>query len=85
LRRLAGKLRVSVEQLETGEPTAVEQGVANAGLEYGSLTAKELRAIQAAADEGARNGTREAALKVLERRRKQGIAKLEKRLNELGG
>jgi len=34
LRQIAGKLGVTVEHLETGEPTAVERGVADAGLEF---------------------------------------------------
>src|SRR5438132_1920312 len=61
LRQLASKLGVSVEQLETGKPTPVEQGVELAELEFGSLTAQELRAVQAAADEAARDGARHAA------------------------
>src|SRR2546428_6682624 len=56
LRQLASKLGVSVEQLETGKPTPVEQGVELAELEFGSLTAQELRAVQAAADEAAGEG-----------------------------
>ena len=51
LRLLARKLGVTVEQLETGTRTPLEQGVELAGLEFGSLTAKELRTVQAAADE----------------------------------
>src|SRR5438128_6124165 len=46
LRKLAAKLGVTLEQLETGQTTPLEQGVADAGLEYGTLTARELRAIQ---------------------------------------
>src|SRR5437870_9007267 len=47
LRRLAAKLGVSVEHLETGEPTPVERGVADARLDFASLTTKELQTIQA--------------------------------------
>jgi transcriptional regulator with XRE-family HTH domain len=54
LRQLASKLGVTVEHLETGKRTPVEQGVELAGLDFGSLTAKELRAVESAADEGAR-------------------------------
>src|SRR6266849_10722610 len=41
LRRIAAKRGVTVEHLETGAPTSVERGVAHAGLEFVSLTAKE--------------------------------------------
>src|SRR3989441_2783417 len=84
LRQLASKLGVSVEQLETGKPTPVEQGVELAELEFGSLTAQELRAAQAAADETARDGAPHAAGHVLEQRRKAEVARLRKRLHELG-
>ncbi len=84
LRQLATKLGVTVEHLETGKRTPVEQGVELAGLDFGSLRAKELRAVQAAADEGARDGARRAAEHVLEERRKAEIASLRKRLDELG-
>ena len=83
MRRLAEKLGVSVEYLETGRATAVEQGVAEAGLDFGSLTAAELRAVQRAADEGAREGARAAALEVTKQRRKAEAAKLRTRLREL--
>ncbi len=45
LRQLARKLGVTVEHLETGEPTPIERGVADAGLEFASLTDQELQAI----------------------------------------
>jgi hypothetical protein len=83
LRQLATKLGVTVEHLETGKRTPVEQGVELAGLEFGSLTAKERRAVQAAADEEARDGARRAAEHVIEDRRKAEVASLRKRLNEL--
>src|SRR6476646_1523475 len=54
LRQIVDKLGVSVEHLETGKPTPIERGIAAAGLDFGSLTAKERRTVQAAADEGAR-------------------------------
>jgi transcriptional regulator with XRE-family HTH domain len=38
LRRMAGKLGVTVEHLEKGEPTPTEDGVADAGLDFASLT-----------------------------------------------
>jgi len=60
--------------LETGTESPVEQGVADAGLEYATLTAAELRAVQGAADGGAREERREA-----EKKRPR------KRLEELGG
>jgi len=85
LRLLAQKLGVTVEQLETGRRTPVEQGVALAGLDFESLTAKELRSIQTAADDGARDAARRAADKVLEERRQTEVAKLKKRIDELGG
>jgi len=85
LRRIAGKLGVTVEHLETGEPTPVERGVADAGLEFSSLTAQELRAIEAEAGRGAREGAHRAAEDVLEDRRKAEVARLRKRLDELAG
>jgi transcriptional regulator with XRE-family HTH domain len=78
LRRMAGKLGVTVEHLETGEPTPVERGVADAGLEFASLTAKELRAIEAEAGRGAREGAQRAAEEVLEERREAEAAKAPK-------
>ncbi len=83
LRRIAGKLGVTVEHLETGEPTPVECGVADAGLEFASLTAKELGAIEAEAGRGARQGAQRAAGEVLEERREAEVARLRKRLDEL--
>ena len=85
LRLLAHKLGVTVEQLETGRRTPLEQGVELAGLDFVSLTAKERRTVQAAADDGARDAARRAAEQVVEQRRKAEVAKLRKRLNELGG
>jgi transcriptional regulator with XRE-family HTH domain len=43
LQHIAGKLDVTVEHLETGKPTALELGVADRGLDFGSLTRHELR------------------------------------------
>ena len=68
---------------KTGKRTPVEQGVELAGLDFGSLTAKELRAVQAAADEAAGDGARRAAEHVIEERRKAEVARLRKRLDEL--
>jgi transcriptional regulator with XRE-family HTH domain len=83
LRRIADKLGVTVEHLETGKPTPIERGIADAGLDFGSLTAKERRTVQAAADEGARESARLAAEHVIEDRRKAEVASLRKRLDEL--
>jgi transcriptional regulator with XRE-family HTH domain len=83
LRLIAGKLGVTVEHLETGEPTPVELGVADAGLEFASLTAKELRAIEAEAGRGAREGAQRAAAEVAEERREAEVTRLRKRLDEL--
>ena len=85
LRRIAGKLGVTVEHLETGEATPPERGVADAGLEFSSLTAKELRAIEAEAGRGAREGAHRAAQEVLEDPRKAEVVRLRKRLDELAG
>src|SRR3989442_11057538 len=82
LRRLAAKLGVSVEHLETGEPTPVERGVADARLDFASLTTKELQTIQAAAERAAREGAQRAAEETLEDRRKAEVARLRKRLDE---
>jgi transcriptional regulator with XRE-family HTH domain len=38
LRRIAGKLGVTIEYLEIGQATPTELGVADAGIEYASLT-----------------------------------------------
>ncbi len=83
LRQLAGKLGVAVEHLETGEPTPVEQGILAAGLEYGSLTIQELRAIKDSAEHAARQGAQQAAERVLDERRSDEVARLRKRLAEL--
>jgi transcriptional regulator with XRE-family HTH domain len=83
LRLIAGKLGVTVEHLETGEPTSVERGVADAGLEFASLTAKELRAIEAEAGRAAREGAQRAAEEVVEERREAEVARLRTRLDEL--
>jgi transcriptional regulator with XRE-family HTH domain len=85
LRRIAGKLGVTVEHLETGEPTPTELGVADAGVEYGSLTTGELLLIQAAAEDGARETARRAAEQVIKDRQEAERAALRKRLDELGG
>jgi transcriptional regulator with XRE-family HTH domain len=85
LRRLADRLGVSVEHLETGEPTPLERGVADAGLDFASLTAKELQSIQAAAESAARQGAQRAAEETIEERRKAEVARLRKRLDELDG
>ncbi len=83
LRRVAGKLGVTVEHLERGEPTPTELGVSDAGVEYPSLTTAELGAIRAAAAEGAREAARRAAEQVIEDRKEAERAKLRKRLEEL--
>jgi transcriptional regulator with XRE-family HTH domain len=85
LRRIAGKLGVTVEHLETGEPTPTELAVADAGLDFGSLTNAELGAIRAAAADGAHEAAREAAEQVIADRREAERAGLRKRLEELGG
>jgi len=85
LRRIAGKLGVTVEQLETGKATPTEIAIAEAGLDFGSLTDAELRAIRAAAAEGAQEGARRAAKEVIEKRREAEVAELHERLRELGG
>ena len=85
MRVLAQKLGVTVEQLETGKRTPLEQGVELAGLDYESLTSKELRDVQEASDQGSREAARRAAEQVIEERRKAEVAKLRKRIDELGG
>ena len=85
LRQIAGKLGVTVEHLETGEPTPTELGVADAGVEYASLTTAELRVIRAAVEEGARKAARGAAERVINDRREAEREALRKRLDELGG
>src|SRR6266516_1976427 len=85
LRRIAGKLGVTVEHLETGEPTSTELGVSDAGVEYGSLTTTELRLIQAAVEDGAREAAHRAAEQVIKDRKEAERAELRKRLEELGG
>src|SRR6184192_3740718 len=60
MRLLAQKLGVTVEQLETGKRTPLEQGVALAGLAYESLTPMELRKVEEATDDGAREAARRA-------------------------
>ena len=85
MRRIASKLGVTVEHLETGEPTPTEIAVSDAGLDFGSLTRAELAAIRTAAAEGARESALRAAKAVIEKRREAEVAELRKRLKELGG
>jgi transcriptional regulator with XRE-family HTH domain len=85
LRLISNKLGVTVEHLETGEPTPTELGVADAGVDFGSLTKAEVRDIRAAAAEGAREAARRAAEQVIEDRREAERAALRKRLKELDG
>lgn len=84
LRRIAAKLGVTVEHLEKGEPTPTELGVADAGVDFTTLTKGELNKIRSAAAESAREAAREAAKEVIEDRRKAERVKLRKRLKELG-
>jgi len=84
LRRIAGKLGVTVEHLERGEPTPTELGVADAGLDFTTLTKAELHAIRSAAADSARKAAREAAKQVIEDRLEAERAKPRKRLKELG-
>jgi transcriptional regulator with XRE-family HTH domain len=83
LRKIAGKLGVTVEHLEIGEPTPTERGVADAGVDFETLTDEELRAIRARAATGAREAARLAALDVIETRRQTEMEQLRKRLEEL--
>jgi transcriptional regulator with XRE-family HTH domain len=85
LRRMAAKLGVTVEHLERGEPTPTELGVADAGLDFTTLTKAELGAIRSAAADSAREAAREAAERVIEGRREAERLKLRKRLKELDG
>jgi hypothetical protein len=85
MRLIAGKLGVTVEHVETGEPTPTEIAIADAGLDFGSLTSTESRAIRAAAGEGAREGALRASKEVIEKRREAKVAKLRTRLKDLGG
>ncbi|MFY9578036.1 MAG: helix-turn-helix transcriptional regulator [Gaiellaceae bacterium] len=85
LRLISNKLGVTVEHLERGEPTPTELGVADAGLDFGSLTKAEVRDIRAAAAVGAREAARRAAEQVIEDRREAERAALRKRLKELDG
>ena len=85
LRRIANKLGVTVEHLETGTATPTELGVADAGLEFGSLTKAEVTTIRAAAAEGAREAARRAAEQVIEDRKEAERVRLLRRLKELDG
>jgi len=71
LRKMANKLGVTVEHLEKGTPTPTELGVADAGLDFGSLTKAEIRAIRAEAAKGAREAAQRAAKQVIEDRRER--------------
>jgi hypothetical protein len=71
--------------VEKGEPTPTELGVTDAGLEFGSLTKAEVRAIRAAAAEAARAAARRAAKRVIEDRRQAERKRLRRHLKELGG
>ena len=83
LRKIAGKLGVTVEHLEVGAPTPTERGVGDAGLDFDSLTDAELTSIRARAAEGAREAARLAAMDVLELRRQHEMDQLRRRLEEL--
>jgi transcriptional regulator with XRE-family HTH domain len=83
LRKIAGKLGVTVEHLEVGAPTPTERGVGDAGLDFDSLTDAELTSIRACAAEGAREAARLAAMDVLELRRQDEMDQLRRRLEEL--
>jgi transcriptional regulator with XRE-family HTH domain len=85
LRKMANKLGVTVEHLETGKPTPTELGVADAGVDFGTLTKEEVQKIRAVAAESARAGAKEAAKQVIEDRKEAERAALRKRLKELGG
>jgi transcriptional regulator with XRE-family HTH domain len=84
LRLMANRLGVTVEHLDRGEPTPTELVVADAGLDFGSLTKREVRAVRAAAAEAARDAARRAAKQVIEDRREAERVDLRKRLKELG-
>ncbi len=83
LRRIGNKLGVTVEHLERGERTPTELGVADAGLDFATLTKPEIRAIRSAAAEGAREAAREAAEQVIDDRKEAERVRLRKRLEEL--
>ena len=83
LRKIAGKLGVTVEHLEVGAPTPTELGVADAGVDFDSLTDAELGSIRRRAAEGARESARLGALEVVEARRQAEMEQLRKRLDEL--
>jgi hypothetical protein len=83
IRKLANKLGVSAAYLETGAESPIEQGVVDAGLDYGSLRAAERRTVEHAANEAAREGAREATERVLKQRREDEKARLRQRLKEL--
>ena len=83
LRKIAGKLGVTVEHLEVGAPTPTELGVADAGVDFDSLTDAELESIRRRAAEGARESARLGALEVVEARRQAEVEQLRQRLDEL--
>jgi len=78
LRQIANTLGVTVEHLETGKPTPTELGIAEAGLDFTTLTKAEVAAVRAAAAQGARDAARCAAEQVIEERREVERAKLRK-------
>jgi transcriptional regulator with XRE-family HTH domain len=85
LRKIAGKLGVTVEHLEKGEPTPTELGVADAGVDFTTLTQAELRKIRDAAATSAREAAKTAAEQVIEDRKEAERESLRKRLKELDG
>jgi transcriptional regulator with XRE-family HTH domain len=85
IRKLADRLGVSARYLETGSESPTEQGVTDAGLDYASLTAQELQAIDTAVAEAARKAAQQAAEQILEHRREAERVRLRERLAELGG
>jgi transcriptional regulator with XRE-family HTH domain len=83
LRKLAPKLGVSVEYLETGYESPVQAGVSEAGLDLADLTDDEHLAIKTAADAGARREALVAALRVVDQREAARLADLEAQAAEI--
>jgi transcriptional regulator with XRE-family HTH domain len=85
MRKLARKLGVTVEYLETGKASATELGHSDAGLAFDSLTDDELHLIEGAVDEAARDAARRASEQVIEDRWEAERQTLRARLQELDG
>lgn len=83
LRKLAVKLGVSVQFLETGEAGPIEKACEVAGLPLPDLSEADLAEVQRVSDAWAYSGAYEALLNVLAKRRRARLEQLEREAAEI--